>query len=235
MSNRIESSRTLIVGDVHGCPEELAELCQLAQYRPDIDRLIQVGDLINRGPDSLATWKLFKDLRGQAVLGNHELHLIRDADGHQVKKRWIAEFKERFGEHFAAYLTDIKQWPLYIEEEDFLVLHAGLVPGEHPKDSDPRRITSIRTWDEQGQDLQDETNRPWFDYYTGNKLVVFGHWAKLQGVVRENLIGLDTGCVYGKELSGLLLEERVLLSVPAKRAYSPIKNPDPFGMDGRFL
>ncbi|MDT8448292.1 MAG: metallophosphoesterase [bacterium] len=236
MSNqKAKSSRTLIVGDVHGCVDELAALTELVGYVPGQDRLIQVGDLINRGPDSLGTWKLFKELKGQAVLGNHELHLIRDAQGIEVKKRWLGEFKEYFGSHFVPYLADIKSWPLYIEEDNLMVVHAGLVPGQHPSQSDPRQVTSIRTWDGWGQDLQNEANPPWFDFYQGPKLTVFGHWAKLNGLVRDHVVGLDTGCVYGKELTGLLLPERVLVSVPAARTYCPIKDPDPMGMDGRFL
>ena len=63
---------------------------------------------------------------------------------------------------------------------------------------------------------------PWFDFYTDDKLVVFGHWAAQEGVVRENAIGLDTGCVYGKKLTALVLPERELVSVKARKQYCEI-------------
>ena len=61
---------------------------------------------------------------------------------------------------------------------------------------------------------------PWYESYTGETTVVFGHWARPEPVVRENAIGLDTGCVYGGRLTAVILPERNLVSVPAKRAYS---------------
>lgn len=221
------NKRTILVGDVHGCADELALLAQKVGYRPGQDEMILVGDLINRGPDSLGAWRLFKELRARSVLGNHELHLIRDAAGIEVKKRWIEGFKERFGGQFASYLEDIRSWPAYLEREDLLVVHAGLWPGRRPQDTDPGVLTSIRTWDGTGADLQSEANPPWFDFYSGDKLVVFGHWAKLGGVVRPNLVGLDTGCVYGKKLTALVLPEKELVSVEALAVHCPIKTPDP--------
>ncbi|OGH01128.1 MAG: hypothetical protein A2600_13310 [Candidatus Lambdaproteobacteria bacterium RIFOXYD1_FULL_56_27] len=218
--------RTILVGDVHGCAEELSLLAQKVGYKPGQDEMILVGDLVNRGPDSLGAWELFQDLKARSVVGNHELHLIRDAAGIEVKKRWIEGFKARFGDRFAAYLAEIRSWPLYLEREEFLVVHAGLWPGKHPQDTDPKALTSIRTWDGTGEDLQSESNPPWFDFYTGKKLVVFGHWAKLGGVVRPNVVGLDTGCVYGKKLTALVLPEKELVSVEALAVHCPITSHD---------
>ena len=220
------SKRTIIIGDVHGCIDEMTELVAKAGYRPGIDQLIFVGDLINRGPDSLAVWKLYRELGATSVLGNHELHLIRDAKGIDVHKKWIKDFKVQFGGLFEDYLKDIQSWPLYIENEDFMVVHGGLVPGEHPSQSDERMVTSLRTWSDGPKGINVAERQPWFNLYQAPKLVVFGHWAKLEGVTRANVIGLDTGCVYGKRLTALILPERELVSVKAKQVYCPIKEND---------
>jgi len=220
------SKKTIIIGDVHGCIDEMRALVQQTNYRAGTDDLIFVGDLINRGPDSLAVWKYFTELGARSVIGNHELHLIRDSRGISVKKRWIADFKTAFGDQFQPFLTDISSWPTYIETDQYMVVHGGIVPESHPKDTDPTRLTSIRTFDPKTGDLQSEESQPWFDFYNEEKLVVFGHWAKLGGVQRPNVIGLDTGCVYGKKLTALVLPDRELVSVAAKKVYCPINPKD---------
>lgn len=62
--------------------------------------------------------------------------------------------------------------------------------------------------------------RSWFDAYRGRTLAVFGHWAQKAPLLRRNAIGLDTGCVYGQALTALILPERRLVSVPARRVYA---------------
>jgi len=218
------TQRTLIIGDVHGCINELKSLVSKLNYDPKTDDMIFVGDLINRGPDSLGVWRYYQELGARSVLGNHELHLIRDDQGIEVHKKWISHFKHQFGDAYPEYLADIKSWPLYIETEDYLVVHGGLLPGEHPRNSDPLQLTSIRTYSPETGLQQSETSQPWFDYYDEKKLVVFGHWAKLCGVKRPNVIGLDTGCVYGKKLTALILPQVELVSVKAEKIYSQIKH-----------
>ena len=80
---------------------------------------------------------------------SHEYHLIRDAKGVDTKRSWIEKFKTDWGEKFEPYLNEISSWPAYIEDEEFFFVHAGLVPGEHPSESDPFLLTNIRTWDGQ--------------------------------------------------------------------------------------
>ena len=103
-----------------------------------------------------------------------------------------------------------------------MLVHAGLVPGLHPDQTAPWDLVTIRTWDGEGEDLKNPDNPPWFDFYEGDDLVVFGHWAALGGISRSNVIGLDTGCVYGGELSCLILPERKFVRVSAERQYAAI-------------
>ena len=130
----------------------------------------------------------------------------------------LNQLKEQMGEDLKQWVTWMKSWPLYIEEKDFLVVHAGLEPYKHPKQTAARTLLHIRTWDGKGEELNSPHHPPWYDFYKGEKLVLYGHWA-LQGLkIRKNTIGLDSGCVYGKNLSGILLPERKILQVSSKRA-----------------
>ena len=71
------SKRTLFVGDVHGCYTELKGLLEMANFKPDSERLFFVGDLINRGPKSLEVLKLDHRLSASCVLGNHERSFLK--------------------------------------------------------------------------------------------------------------------------------------------------------------
>lgn len=190
---------------------------------PRTDRIIFIGDLVNKGPDSREVYKRFRELKAESILGNHELRILEQASDRRERNASYRALKSEFGRKlFKRFLQDVRTWPSYIEEKDLMVVHAGLVPGQSPAESSPHVLANIRTWDGEGKDLQRKTNPPWFDLYQEERLVVFGHWAALGGVVRNNAIGLDTGCVYGKSLSGLVLPDLTIYSVEAKQAYCPI-------------
>ena len=220
----MQPQRTIIIGDVHGCHTELQMLLEQLNVRPVHDRLIFVGDLINKGPDTRAVYKTYRTLGAVAILGNHEYALLQRWEQRWPRSKSYHRLEEEFGSEFEEFVQEVSTWPLYIDTPDYTIVHAGLIPDKHLRDSDPRILVSIRTWDGEGKDLRDPRNPPWFDLYEGDKLVVFGHWAALGGMSRDRVIGLDTGCVYGKALTALVLPERTLVSVPAQKAYCPIRN-----------
>lgn len=114
------------------------------------------------------------------------------------------------------------QLPLYIEDDHWIAVHAGLAPDMDIADTPKKILLNIRTWDYLGVDLDDESNLPWHHFYTGPKRVIYGHWAK-QGYHRdEHTIGLDSGCVYGGRLSAYILETDEIVSVPARSVYLEI-------------
>ena len=215
--------RTLVIGDVHGCIDELDALLDRLRADPDADRIVFVGDLVNKGPDSPAVYARFQELKAEAILGNHELRLLEQADRPRERDRSYAALEQAFGpKAWREFVKDIRGWPSFLDSPGWLVVHAGLVPGVAPADTPPEILANIRTWDGTGRDLQAGDNPPWFEFYRDGQLVVFGHWAALGGVVRDNVIGLDTGCVYGYRLSALVLPERAICSVAAERAYCPV-------------
>ena len=114
--------RKLLVGDVHGCRQELETLLEQARFRPGVDQLWLVGDLINKGPDSQGVVELARRLQAKCVIGNHEYHLIRDARGEDTKRAWVQNFKTTWGANFEPYLREIESWPAYIEDEEFFLI-----------------------------------------------------------------------------------------------------------------
>ena len=215
--------RTIIVGDVHGCYRELRDLLKKVKADPEHDRIIFIGDLINKGPSSKGVWEIFREMEAMCIMGNHELSLLEMSQGkHHKHSKYLGGLHKDFGSHFDDFIQDVYGFPFWLEDHELMMVHGGLVPGLHPDQTDPWHLVTIRTWDGEGHDLKDEKNPPWFDFYEDDDLVVFGHWAALGGLNRENVIGLDTGCVYGGKLSCLILPERKLVSVKARKTYAQI-------------
>ena len=214
----MELNHTFIVGDVHGCFDELMLLLEKAEYSSQKHRLMFVGDLINKGEDSLKVLKWVRQNNLECVIGNHELKFIEGIEKNQPLPPALLQLQKDMGTELKDWIDYIKSWPSFIEEDDFLLVHAGLVPDEHPRESQLKNLANIRYWNNQKKCicLEDE-GKPWHDYYKKDKLVVYGHWAK-QGVLkRNNSICLDSGCVYGRQLTGVFLPNRSLFSVNSSK------------------
>lgn len=204
--------RTLFIGDVHGCLDELQALIRKAELTP-ADQVVLLGDLVAKGPDSVGVVQYVREQGFLSVMGNHEAHVLRAWDGEH------AAIKESLGEDGLAWLA---ARPLYLKLEalDVIAVHAGLVPGV-PLDRQEREhlltVRSIRP-DGTGSKRPNE-GTPWAQHWKGPGHVLFGHDA-IRGLQRMPMAtGLDTGCAYGRELTGLLLPEWRFISVPAKRTY----------------
>jgi len=118
-----------IIGDIHGCRTTLEDLLSKIGWKEGSDRLISVGDLVNRGPDSLAVLRFFSSTPGvEAVLGNHDLHLLARAAGIR-KERSEDRFEEVLGATDAsALLAWLRSRPLILQKGKTLIVHAGLLP-----------------------------------------------------------------------------------------------------------
>jgi diadenosine tetraphosphatase ApaH/serine/threonine PP2A family protein phosphatase len=122
------------------------------------------------------------------------------------------------GEDFGDYMNWISRWPLYIDLGDYLVVHAGIRPGRPLEEQSIEDLTQLRTLD--GPNPASRSGTPWFERYTGGKIVIFGHWVFEIPLLRVNAIGIDTGCVYGGSLTAVILPEARLVSIAAQRAYA---------------
>jgi serine/threonine protein phosphatase 1 len=211
--------RTLIVGDIHGCYEEFDELLSKLGPTPQ-DRVISVGDMIGKGPHSRKVLDFVMGMNNfQGVMGNFEWYLVerwKTGRLRDITDPMVLGAMKDMGSDLQHYLTFLEKQPLYLELPECIVVHAGLRTGIPLKDQTPGDLLNLRT--------VEPHDRPWYESYTDSKLIVHGHWAKQGLVIRENVIGLDTGCVYGKALTALVLPERNIVSVAARRVYVPVSS-----------
>lgn len=218
-------SRTIVIGDIHGCFDELILLIQKIDLQAN-DRVVAVGDLIVKGDKNRAVLELFiSDARLTSVLGNHDLALLRFWRGEAVdltSSQQRAYTELRSGERrYCDYLSSL---PFLIDLGSHLVVHAGLRPGIAPENQSQEDLTELRTL---GPDRTSRTGIPWYEVYNDNKVVMFGHWPAVEPRRSKYAIGLDTGCVYGNCLTAYVIETDEFVSVPANRAYDPPKTPWP--------
>jgi len=204
-------SRTLFIGDVHGCVEELAGL--LEKFSPNAnDNIYQTGDLINKGPNSPETVKFVLRHNIKCVMGNHEaklLQILNKPEMERTPKELKLLEKVQKPEWIASVVS---KFPLWIDTGRELLLHAGLEPQKKSlEEMNERVILTVREWNEE----------PWYKQASyNNRMVIFGHWAMNGLVDFPHAKGLDTGCVYGKVLTGYCPEENRFYQVTAKKEYS---------------
>ena len=188
------------------------------------DRLVAVGDLVNKGPDSAGVLDLVEGCGIRCALGNHEAKLLKMAS--TLPEHW-SDKERRYEQRLGASVTEsaarVADWPLWVDLGDLLVVHAGLEPGKSRLEDMSRQVLlTIRTWDGTGAELDRASDPAWFDCVTWPVPVVFGHWAMRGFVDRPDVKGLDTGCVYGMRLTGWCPEENRFYHVPARKCYAPL-------------
>ena len=276
--------KTYVIGDLQGCAHQSALLQErIAEQAGPAPSILFVGDLVNRGPDSLAALRRVYALerasngRIDAVLGNHDLHLLAVAAGAQALQR-SDTLADILG---APERDDLIDWlrhrPMAMLRQNHLIVHAGVAPqwsvartmdlasevetvlrgpdwgaflcemyGNTPKRWDDaltgsarlrcsiNALTRIRlcradgTMDfkqkERARAPEGSGLMPWFDVPgrgTADTTVVFGHWSALGLLMRPNLLGVDSGCVWGGHLSAVCLDDRSLIQVACPQHRKP--------------
>lgn len=238
----MSARRRIFIGDVQGCRVELERLLALVRFDPAADELHPCGDFVNRGPDSAGVLRLCRDLGAGGVLGNHDVHALRVARGlRQAGKRDTLETLLRADDRDELFAW-LAARPFVRAWNDALLVHAGV----HPSWRDPVRAlvgldplvesaelsfaVSARycaadgarpasDWPEPAPPF-----RPWYEFWPPRaeerRTVVFGHWARAGLVVRPQVRGLDTGCVWGGKLTAWIAEEDRCVQVDAERAWA---------------
>jgi diadenosine tetraphosphatase ApaH/serine/threonine PP2A family protein phosphatase len=212
------ASRTIVVGDIHGCYDELMDLLNELDFAKS-DRIVSVGDLITKGPKNREVLELFmSDSRFTTVIGNHDLALRRHWNGEEVElKPAQKEAHKELKEDKDRFLPFLNSLPFMIDLGRHLVVHAGVRPNVELQSQTTEDLTQIRTL---GEDRESKDGTPWYEVYDGNKVVLFGHWPASEPRRGRMALGLDTGCVYGHHLTAFTVETGELTSVPAREAYS---------------
>jgi len=272
---------TYAIGDLQGCNGQLSQLLAAIDAQSPDARLIFVGDIVNRGPASLATLRQVRALgaRARIVLGNHDLNLLAVSCG--LRKPHASDTLDDIlqAEDRDALLTWLRHQPLAFAEDGKLFVHAGALPewtieqtvalsgeveralqrddwvdflrnmygntpanwSEELEGFDRLRVivnaltrlrycTSDGAMDfktAEGIDQVPEGLVPWFDMpnrKTRDATVVFGHWSTLGLLLRSNLLGLDTGCVWGGKLTAINLQDRSLIQVDCPQHQRPGKS-----------
>lgn len=222
--------RTIIVGDVHGCRSELEALLDRVAFSSG-DRLVFVGDLVARGPDSLGVLDVARRTGAIVVRGNHEQKLL---DWRRARTDWMrgeAAAKPPIGRMHRDIARSLRpvDWtlletsPVFFElpEHGARVVHAGLVPGLAMEAQAPRTLMRIRTVRvrARGAGRGKAANVLWGAAYAGPPQVVFGHNAAPGLQLHPWATGLDTGCVYGGRLTAMVLAmgQRIPRAIAARR------------------
>lgn len=206
--------RTIFIGDVHGCIDELRAMVRKLAVAQD-DRVICIGDLINKGPDSAAVLRYVYSAGFECIRGNHDQSYC-DSPAHPANRAIRSEISKHVHEWFISL-------PLYLKEECFVAVHAGFPPNSKLSQVPARLLMNIRTWDGRGEHINRLGDPPWYKLYTKKRKVIYGHWAAQGLNVRKTTIGLDSGCAYGKQLSAYVLETEEIVQVAAQRAYQAIR------------
>ena len=219
--------RTIAIGDVHGCADEFEELLRRLELKAD-DRVIQVGDLVNRGPDSHRVIELARKYQVEAIIGNHELRLLsaRKKNKPSLLKEDDQATVEQLTENDWKYLEAMPKF-LYDAQIDTVIVHGGFLPNKPWQTQGSDLITKIQVIDKKGKaakrsDAPDAA--PWADYWGGNPFVVYGHTPRPRVLERKGSIGIDTGCVYGGQLTAYIIEDKSLIQVLAHKAYAQSKH-----------
>jgi protein phosphatase len=232
-----------IIGDVHGCFDELLELMAQLGYTvsqleetysvssPDGRKLVFVGDLVDRGPGTVQVLRLVSSLvhSGQAfcVPGNHDIKLVKALRGRDVKRtHGLAETMEQLSHETEAFRIEVAKFldgliSHYVFDDGKLVVaHAGLKESMHGRGSGAVREFAL-FGETTGE--TDEFGLPvrynWAADYRGKALVVYGHTPVPEPLFLNNTVNLDTGCVFGGQLTALRYPERDIISVKAHQTY----------------
>ena len=207
--------RTIFIGDIHGCYKELKALIKKLQITEN-DIIYCVGDLINKWPKSYKVLNFFYKNREQykSVLWNNELKFLKFCDQkffeNTKENNTFLSLKEKILQKEKLYLLDfLKSLPLYIETKDFILLHWGMIPWKTLAEHTAEEITNIRIWEW----------KPWYEFYEGTKKIIYGHNAIEWLQIRKQIIGLDSGCVYGNMLTAYILETWEIITQKAGKKY----------------
>lgn len=233
-----------VIGDIHGCYDELQQLLIKLGYtstndgwsHPDKRQLVFLGDLTDRGPDSLSVIRLVyqlvvKDRVAKYTPGNHCNKLFRYFLGRPVKiqhglettvKECLALPHQDRQEIKQQFITLYEAADLYLElpQVNAIIAHAGIkqsLIGKQTKETE----TFVLYGDITGE--IDEHSRPvrkdWAQHYKGSMWIIYGHTPVLTPRIVNRTINIDTGCVFGNALTAFRLPEEKTVSVPSKQPF----------------
>ena len=231
---------TWVIGDVHGCLVELTSLVDAIAPTPE-DHLVFVGDLVDRGPDSVGVVRFVRNLPCQVtvVRGNHEGKHARFRKGNPVKDPTgeLANITRGLDAKDVRFLEQtVLAWTGVVEGKTYSVVHAGVTPwfktlptgALTEQEAKPYRwLTMVRYLTPEGNPVGLGSEGPddkfWTQSYDGRfGTIVYGHQPCKddQPVWTANTIGIDLGCCFGGSLAAVRLGDQKVIAVKAREQYS---------------
>ena len=228
-----KGSRLIVIGDIHGCIEELHALLNRVGPNDD-DLVICAGDLARKGPRPDLCLELIREHGYLSVIGNNENKLLGFENRGLIRRLFLSPQDRRVLRR-RDLLDFIRSWPVVIDipSIDALVVHGGLFPGTNV---DERTIAKSRDalirlryirrvgneWKRVAKGDESAGAILWSEVWDGDRTVLYGHTPVDEPRVDKRAIGLDTGCVYGGALTAAIYERGQWRTeqVRARRAYT---------------
>lgn len=207
----------LVVGDIHGCGDELRDLVEQARLSAD-DEVIALGDLFDRGPDPAGVLRFFLERpRARSILGNHERKHLLVRRGTVVPAISQLVTRDLLGEAYEEAVAFMEELPIVIDLPEAILVHGFWQPGL-PLERQAKRMLAGTLGAEAA--LVARFGARWYEHYDGPKPLIVGHHDYLRTgrplVHQGRVYGLDTGCCHGGALTGLLLPAFRPISVPSR-------------------
>ncbi len=216
------NGRIIAIGDIHGCHLEFAELLERVAPTP-ADRVVLLGDLVNRGPDSAKVIDLAIQHRALSLLGNHEARLLayrRTGDRSALKDDDEQTFASLLPRHWD-YLEKMVLTH-EVPELNLVFVHGGFLPDQPWREQPASVVTRIQVIDTAGRPRK-RAEAPdgvsWAERWSGPPFVVYGHTPRPDIFKLKWSVGIDTACCQGGHLTAYLLPERRFVQVKARRRY----------------
>lgn len=217
--------KQLVIGDIHGCYAELQDLLEKIGMGGE-DRIVALGDIVDRGPESVEVFRFFTTQPSvHSLMGNHERKHVRSARGEVRPALSQILTRREFGED--AYAEAVAKMALllkFLVLPEALLIHGFWEPGVPL--ADQKEMVIVGTLTGEGY-LNERYPPPWYERYDGEKPLIVGHHnytgTRKPLVVekrgRPPVFCIDTGCCRGHALTGLLLPDFRIASVPSRRDY----------------
>lgn len=206
--------KTILIGDIHACSREFSALLDLVAPGSS-DRLILLGDLVNKGPDPTGVVRMVRSLDVICLRGNHENdHLSWQAGTTRPRRESVRTRKMMKDSDYAAYLAMAARMPLSYENPDLIAVHGAVLPALPLSEQPAALLTGEETPDPSWKDGID-LGRPLF---VGHKR--YRKDFSKPCIEKGKFYGLDTGCVYGGTLTALEWPSGKIWQVKAERDYS---------------
>ncbi len=214
--------RVIAIGDVHGCSQELEQLLDKLAPTAD-DQLIFLGDLVNKGPDSVRVLDIAQRSKAVCLLGNHERRLrnYRRFNSEALLKKDDFPTLEKLSQTHWDFLETLKLTH-EASSHGTVFVHGGFLPDRPWQEQEAGVVTRIQVIDKQGRPRKrSECSEcpSWADSWKGPPFVIYGHTPREEVYRSPWALGIDTGCVYGGHLSACILPERSILQVRARKTY----------------